>query len=61
MKCFGLIAVANMKSGRLMRQATSIRVLKLSLWEDEVKFNVDLNGDGDTGLVTVEAIGNASS
>ena len=44
-----------------MRQATSIRVLKLSLWEDEVKFNVDLNGDGDTGLVTVEAIGNASS
>ena len=31
--------------------------IKAKLWEDEVKFNVDLNGDGDTGLVTVEAIG----
>ena len=33
--------------------------IKAKLWEDEVKFNQDLNGDGDTGLVTVEAIGNA--
>ena len=31
--------------------------IKAKLWEDEEKFNVDLNGDGDTGLVTVEAIG----
>ena len=31
--------------------------IKAKLWEDEVKFGVDLNGDGDTGLVTVEAIG----
>ena len=31
--------------------------IKAKLWEDEVKFGVDLNGDGDTGLVSVEAIG----
>ena len=31
--------------------------IKAKLWEDEVKFGIDLNGDGDTGLVTVEAIG----
>ena len=31
--------------------------IKAKLWEDEVKFGVDINGDGDTGLVTVEAIG----
>ena len=36
----------NMMSGRLMRQATSSRSIKAKLWEDEVKFNVDLNGDG---------------
>ena len=61
MRYFGLIPlVANMKSGRLMPSlATSSPVLKLKLWEDELKFNQDLNGDGDTGLVTVEAIGNA--
>ena len=36
--------------------------IKAKLWEDELKFGVDINGDGDTvetGLVTVEAIGNA--
>ena len=33
--------------------------IKAKLWEDELKFNINLNGDGDTGLVTVEAIGNA--
>ena len=27
---------------------------KAKLWEDEVKFNLNLNGDSDTGLVTVE-------
>ena len=33
--------------------------IKAKLWEDEEKFGIDLNGDGDTGLVTVEATGNA--
>ena len=28
--------------------------IQTKLWEDEVKFGVDINGDGDTGLVTVE-------
>ena len=28
--------------------------IKAKLWQDEEKFNLDLNGDGDTGLVTVE-------
>ena len=37
-----------------MRLATSSRSIKANLWQDEEKFNVDLNGDGDTGLVTVE-------
>ena len=32
--------------------------IKAKLWEDELKFNLDLNGDGDTGLQLVEAIGN---
>jgi Ca2+-binding RTX toxin-like protein len=27
---------------------------KAKLWQDELKFGVDLNGDSDTGLVTVE-------
>jgi Ca2+-binding RTX toxin-like protein len=31
--------------------------IKAKLWQDEEKFGVDLNGDSDTGLVTVEAIG----
>ena len=31
--------------------------IKAKLWEDEEKFGVDINGDGDTGLVTVEANG----
>ena len=31
--------------------------IKTKLWEDEVKFGIDLNGDGDTGLVTVPTIG----
>ena len=29
--------------------------IKAKLWEDEVKFNVDLNGDGHIGLQPVEA------
>ena len=33
--------------------------IKAKLWEDEEKFNQDINGDGDTGLVSVEATGNA--
>ena len=35
--------------------------IKAKLWEDEVKFGVDINGDGDTGLVSVEAIGECAS
>ena len=31
--------------------------IKAKLWEDEVKFGFDINGDSDTGLVAVEAIG----
>ena len=49
----------NMMSGRLMRLATSSRVLKLSygkMKKSLIKISI---GDGDTGLVTVEAIGNA--
>ena len=28
--------------------------IKAKLWQDELKFGIDLNGDGDTGLVTIE-------
>ena len=35
--------------------------IKAKLWQDEEKFGVDLNGDGDTGLAAVEAIGECSS
>ena len=28
--------------------------VKAKLWQDELKFGIDLNGDGDTGLVTIE-------
>ena len=56
MRCFGLIA-ASMRSGRLMRLATSSRVLKLSYGKMKLSLALDLNGDGDTGLVSVEAIG----
>jgi hypothetical protein len=31
--------------------------IEAKLWQDEQKFGIDLNGDGDTGLVTVETIG----
>jgi Ca2+-binding RTX toxin-like protein len=31
--------------------------IKAKLWQDEEKFNLDLNGDGDTGLQPVEEIG----
>ena len=48
----------NMMFGRLMRLATSSPVLKLSYGKMK-KSLIDLNGDGDTGLVTVEATGNA--
>ncbi len=30
--------------------------IKANLWEDEVKFNLNLNGDGHIGLQPVEAI-----
>ena len=51
--------VTNMMCGRLMQSGNFVSSIKAKLWEDELKFNLDLNGDGDTGLVTVEAIGNA--
>ena len=41
-----------------MHQATSSQVLKLSYGKMKKSLGIDLNGDGDTGLVTVEAIGN---
>ena len=28
--------------------------IKAKLWEDELKFGIDINGDGDTGLVEIE-------
>ena len=43
-----------MKCGRSMPKATSSQYNKAKLWEDELKFGVNLNGDSDTGLVTVE-------
>ena len=56
MRYFGLIT-ANMMSGRLMHRGNFVSSIKAKLWQDEVKFGVDINGDGDTGLVTVEANG----
>ena len=46
-------------SGKVDTSGNFVSSIKTKLWEDELKFNQDLNGDGDTGLVTVEAIGNA--
>ena len=43
--------VTNMMSGRLMHQATSSQVLKLSYGKMKKSLIIDLNGDGDTGLV----------
>ena len=49
-----------MMSGKLIRLATSSPVLKLSYGKMKKSLiKIDLNGDGDTGLVTVEATGNA--
>ena len=50
-------SMANMRSGRLMRLATSSPVLKLSYGKMKISLESDINGDGDTGLVSVEAIG----
>ena len=49
--------VANMMSGRLMHRAASSPVLKLSYGKMKLSLAVDINGDGDTGLVTIEANG----
>ena len=43
--------------GRINSEGNFLSYNKAKLWQDEIKFNVDLNGDGDTGLVSVEAIG----
>ena len=44
-------------SGRLMHRATSSPVLKLSYGKMKLSLSIDINGDGDTGLVTIEANG----
>ena len=56
MRYFGLIAlVGNMKCGRSVPiRQLPLQYNKAKLWQDELKFGVDLNGDSDTGLVTVE-------
>ena len=53
MKCFGLIA-CKYDVWKVDAIGNFVSHIKAKLWQDEVKFNVDLNGDGDTGLVTVE-------
>ena len=60
MKYFGLHPTGNKYDVWQVDTSGNFRLsIKAKLWEDELKFNQDLNGDGDTGLVTVEAIGNA--
>ena len=50
MRCFGLIAVANLKCGRLMIRQLSRSQVTAHLWQHENTFGVDLNGDGiDSG------------
>ena len=50
-----------MKSGRSIPSGNFLSYNKAKLWQDEEKFGVDINGDGDTGLVTVEATGQCAS
>ena len=56
MRYFGLIA-ANTDVWKVDASGNFVSSIKAKLWEDEEKFNQDLNGDGDTGLVEIEAIG----
>ena len=50
MRCFGLVAAADLKCGRLMIQATIESHVTAHLWQHENTFGVDLNGDGiDSG------------
>ena len=56
MRYFGLIA-ANTDVWKVDASGNFVSSIKAKLWEDEEKFSVDINGDGDTGLVAVEAIG----
>ena len=61
MRYFGLIPASGKYDVWKVDSVWQLRIssIKANLWQDELKFNQDLNGDGDTGLVTVEAIGNA--
>ena len=54
MKYFGLHTGNNYDVWKVDASGNFVSSIKAKLWEDEVKFGVDLNGDGDTGLVTVE-------
>ena len=54
MKCSGLIAVANIMIWKVDTSGNFLSSIETKLWQDEEKFGLDLNGDGDTGLVTVE-------
>ena len=60
MRYFGLILV-KYDVWKVDASGNFVSSIKAKLWEDEVKFGIDINGDGDTGLVTVEAIGECAS
>ena len=53
MKYFGHILVDKHDVWKVDASGNFVSSIKAKLWEDEVKFGVDLNGDGDTGLVSV--------
>ena len=46
MRCFGLIA-GKYEVWKVDASGNFVSSIKAKLWEDEVKFGVDLNGDGD--------------
>ena len=56
MRYFGLIQV-KYDVWKVDASGSFVSSIKAKLWEDEVKFGIDINGDGDTGLVTIEANG----
>ena len=51
MRYFGLILEGNYDVWKVDTSGNFVSSIKAKLWEDELKFNQDLNGDGDTGLV----------
>ena len=56
MRYFGLIA-GRYDVWKVDTSGNFVSSIKAKLWQDEEKFNLDLNGDGDTGLQPVEEIG----